>query len=282
MVDDSNVIDGEVGEIVGTSTLYTKTGGHKPFYAYRRVVTNHHSEQLGASHRRESLAIDRTHDGPSEIGSLFLRKAYRGEGRGRWLSLVRFLLIAMQPHRFADTVIAEMRGRARTDGSVPFWDAVTGRFLPVDFARADALSTVSKEFIEEMMPQHPIYLDLLPDEIRHGLGQVHEETQPAIALLKAEGFQETDKIDIFDAGPIIECQTARIGAVRRCCERIVGSVRDVSTANAQQVILATKQDGFTSVMTKAWVSENQIDISRVDAQVLGLESGSRCWAMAIR
>ena len=50
------------------------------------------------------------------------------------------------------------------------------------------MSTISKQFIEEMMPQYPIYLDLLAEEVREGIGQVHEETVPAIAMLKNEGF----------------------------------------------------------------------------------------------
>ncbi|MGB7326168.1 MAG: arginine N-succinyltransferase [Rubripirellula sp.] len=282
MVDDSNVIDSEVGEIIGTSTIYTKTGGHQPFYAYQRIVSDHHSEQLGVRHHRESLALYRTHDGPTEIGSLFLRSRFRGGGRGRWLSLARFMLIAMQPHRFADSVIAEMRGRASSDGSVPFWDAVTGRFIPVEFATADAMSTMSKDFIEEMMPQHPIYLDLLPDEIRSGLGQVHDETKPALKMLQAEGFRGTDLVDIFDAGPVIQCETSRIGAVRRCGEMIVGRVLDAPDADAQEVILASRQGGFASVLTRVSVHDNQVDVLSVDANALGIEPGSICSIMAAR
>ncbi|MCG8651290.1 MAG: arginine N-succinyltransferase, partial [Pirellulales bacterium] len=186
------------GELVGTSTIYAKTGGYQPLYAYRLVESDHHSELLSVHHHRTILELQRIHDGPTEIGSLFLRGKYRGQGRGRWLSLSRFALIAMLRHRFADRVIAEMRGKARPDGSVPFWEAVAGRFIPTDFATVDTMSTVSKQFIEEMMPQHPVYLDLLPEEIRTGIGQVHDETVPALRLLQSEGFQQTDLVDIFD------------------------------------------------------------------------------------
>ena len=180
----------ETGELVGTSTVYTKTGGYQPFYAYQRIESEHHSELLGIRHRRESLQLRRIHDGPSEIGSLFLRGKHRGEGWGRWLSLSRFALIAMRPNRFAERMIAEMRGRQDADGRVPFWEAVAQKFIPTDFNSVDTMSTISKQFIEEMMPMHPIYLDLLPEEIREGIGKVHDETKPALKLLQSEGFRE--------------------------------------------------------------------------------------------
>ncbi|TWU56827.1 Arginine N-succinyltransferase subunit beta [Rubripirellula tenax] len=280
------MIDDTAGEIVGTSTIYAKTGGHQPFYAYQIRASDHHCDQLDISQHRKRLEIYRTHDGPTEIGSLFLRGKYRGGGRGRWLSLARFMLIAMRPHRFSETVIAEMRGRAMPDGSVPFWDAVTGRFIPVEFAKADAMSTVSKDFIESMMPQHPIYLDLLPAEIRQGLGEVHDETQPALGLLKSEGFRKTDLIDIFDAGPVVECDTNRIGAVARCRETIVGDIVDAGKppddTAVQDVILASKHDGFTSVLTRATIREERIDVLAKDAVTLGIEKGAGCWTLTPR
>ena len=163
------LVNSETNELVGTSTIYAKTGGYQPFYAYQIVESDHHSDLLGVRHHRVRLDLQRIHDGPTEIGSLFLRGKYRGAGHGRLLSLSRFALISMLPHRFADRVIAEMRGKANPDGTVPFFKAVAGRFIPTEFAKVDAMSTISKQFIEEMMPQHPIYLDLLDEEIRDGI-----------------------------------------------------------------------------------------------------------------
>ncbi len=37
----------ETGELVGTSTIYAKTGGYQPFYAYQIVESDHHSDLLG-------------------------------------------------------------------------------------------------------------------------------------------------------------------------------------------------------------------------------------------
>ncbi len=271
----------ETGELVGTSTIYAKTGGHQPFYAYRVVESDHHSEMLGLRTHRVRLELLRIHDGPTEIGSLFLRGKYRGAGRGRWLSLARFALFAMLPYRFGDTVIAEMRGKANPDGSVPFWDAVAGRFIPTDFATADTMSTVSKQFIEEMMPQHPIYLDLLSPQVRAGIGQVHDETRPALAMLKNEGFTETDMVDIFDAGPVIRCATEQIKAVRRCRKVTVAQVLDKIETPTTKLIVASSAAGFTSVLAAALLSGDELTVQADQANRLGVDQGASCFALPL-
>jgi arginine N-succinyltransferase len=276
------LVNDVTGELVGTSTIYAKTGGYQPVYAYRLVESDHHSDLLQLSHHRTILELQRVHDGPTEIGSLFLRRKFRGDGRGRWLSLSRFALIAMMRHRFADRVIAEMRGRANPDGSVPFWDAVTGRFIPTEFAIADAMSTVSKQFLEEMIPQHPIYLDLLPEEIRDGIGKVHSETLPALNMLLREGFQETDLVDIFDAGPMISCETENINAVRRCREMSVDEVVDELPEDTPVMIVCSAAGGFTSVMVPAQTSGDRLVINRRAAKGLRVDVGSNCVVLALR
>ncbi|HBV62184.1 MAG TPA: arginine N-succinyltransferase [Rhodopirellula sp.] len=276
------LVNTESGELVGTSTVYSKTGGYQPLYAYRRIESEHESELLGIHQHRVRLDLERIHDGPTEIGSLFLRGIYRGEGRGRWLSLARFALISMLPHRFADRVIAEMRGRSNPDGSVPFWDAVAGRFIPVDFATADAMSTISKQFIEEMMPQHPIYLELLEQDVRDGIGQVHQETEPAVAMLKAEGFTGTDLFDIFDAGPVISAETRSIHAVQRTRSVTVGGVVDQIKGQATRAMVASTKEGFTSVLTEIQTKGDTIHLVASDARQLQIEAGSACVVMTLK
>uniref|UniRef100_UPI00370432FD arginine N-succinyltransferase n=1 Tax=Aureliella helgolandensis TaxID=2527968 RepID=UPI00370432FD len=70
-------------KLVGLSCIFSKTGGYEPFYSYRRVVESAHSELLKRTQRVESLHLEKIHDGPTEIGSLFLLPEYRGQGRGR-------------------------------------------------------------------------------------------------------------------------------------------------------------------------------------------------------
>lgn len=285
--------DDASGEIVGTSTVFAKTGGYQPFYTYQIVTTEQRCDSLGVRRRHRRLELLRIHDGPTEIGSLFLRKRVRGQGRGWWLSMARFVLIATRPHRFADRVIAEMRGHAKPDGTVPFWEALAAHFIPVDFAVADTLSTVNKQFIEELMPHHPIPLELLPPEVRESLGRVHPETEPALKMLRGEGFRQVDQVDIFDGGPVVSCETHRIAAVRRTRAVTVTEITDdlgkdpagpgrgvsgvVPPENEPgfgPVILASDRGGFCCVMTHVEEPEpGRVRIRTRDARILGLETG---------
>lgn len=281
--------ESEGGPLLGTATVYAKTGGYEPFYAYRLVTTTHHCPQLRIRHRRRTtLHLQRVHDGPTEIGSLFLLPEMRGQGRGRFLSLSRFALLAQRPQRFADRVIAEMRGPSDARGVSPFWEAVMRPFFGIDFPVADALSTVSKTFIEDLMPQHPIYLDLIPAEARSAIGRVHQETEPALQLLAGEGFRRTDMVDIFDAGPVLECTTHQIGSVARCRRVAVDAVAEhaqLSEAGPADSILSSMKDGFRSVLaTTRWVDEQQqaLRVDSATADALAVAPGDPVWVMPLR
>ncbi len=48
------------------------------------------------------------------------------------------------------------------------------------------------------MPKLPIYINLLSKEAQAVIGQVHDNTKPALKLLEREGFCCRDYVDIFD------------------------------------------------------------------------------------
>jgi arginine N-succinyltransferase len=275
--------DEATGRLVGTSTVYGKTGGYEPFYAYRVVTTTHTSPQLKLYERkRRSLHLQRIYDGPTEIGSLFLLPEFRGSGRGRLLSFSRFALIAQRPHRFADRVIAEMRGHCDQRGVSPFWEAVMRPFFEVDFTVADSLSTVSKPFIEEMMPQFPLYVDLMPESAKNVIGKVHHETEPAVKLLYEEGFNATDMVDIFDAGPVLQCATLAISAVQRCIKFQVSQVGAV--VDGIETISSSRHDGFRAMLAPVMLDHGlmNVRINEETARVLGVGVGDNIWCMTPR
>ncbi len=266
-------------QLIGISGVLAKTGGYEPLYAYRRVRSTRVSPQLGVEHQVESLHLQRIHDGPSEIGSLFLLPNFRGSGRGRLLSLSRFALLAQRPHRFSDRVIAQMRGVSDQQGISPFWEALGRKFFCVDFPQADALSTISKTFIEQLNPEYPIYLALLSDEAKQTIGRVHPETEPALALLRAEGFKETDLIDIFDGGPTLDCEVSSLAAVNRCHESYVASIE--RSIEEEAVIVASRYGGFAAVLAPiSNAAEGGVRIETATALALGVKIGEPVWTLA--
>ncbi len=70
------------------------------------------------------------------------------------------------------------------------------------------------------------------------IGKVHEKTLPALRLLEKEGFSCRGYVDIFDAGPTVECDVRNIESVRhsqRCTVTIgePGNGRDASSVTAR-------------------------------------------------
>ncbi len=208
--------DSKTGEVAGTTGIEAAVGLDTPFYTYHLGKIVHHSKRLNVQNTLDVLTLGNNYTGASEICTLYLKPAYRKGGNGRLLSKVRFLLLAEFPEKFSELVFAEMRGVSDEKGDSPFWGWLKEHFFSIEFKEADYLSgTGQKEFIAELMPKLPIYANLLSDEARAVIGQVHQHTRPALRLLKQEGFRCRGYVDIFDAGPTLECQRLHIDSVRR-------------------------------------------------------------------
>lgn len=231
------------GKVVGTCAIYSKTGGFEPFYSYRIRESIHKSEELKVDKRVPYLDLTEEHNGPTEIGSLFLSPDYWGKGHGRLLSLSRFLFMAQFPERFDKQTIAEMRGVVSDKGYSPFWDAIGAHFFEIEFPQAETLTTNSKNVIADLFPRHPIYIPLLPEEAQKVIGKVHRNTEPARKMLEDEGFRQHDQVDIFDGGPVLHCETERIRTIRQSQAREVVEIRD-QVEGETQLIATCSLDRF--------------------------------------
>jgi arginine N-succinyltransferase len=208
--------DDVTNEIVGICGIEAALGMHDTWYNYRVGLSVHASRELDIYKQLPTLFLTSDLTGSSELCSLFLATTHRKDGNGALLSKSRFLFMAEFPERFAERVIAEMRGVSDEAGQSPFWESLGRHFFTMDFAKADFLSYVgSKSFIAELMPKHPIYTCFLSEAAQVALGNVHPATEPARAMLEAEGFRYQGYVDIFDAGPSLECSLADIRAIRQ-------------------------------------------------------------------
>ncbi|GLQ05439.1 arginine N-succinyltransferase [Sneathiella chinensis] len=219
------MVDGETDQIVGTAAVYAGVGLDQPFYSYKVSTLVSHSAELGKKNTMGVLYLVNDYTGCTEIGSLYLSPDYRRDGNGRFLSRSRFLLLADFPERFGDTIIAEMRGWQNAAGKSPFWEHLGRKFFGLGFENADYMSAVKgNQFITDLMPRHPIYVDLLPEEARHAIGKPHDASRPALSLLEKEGFRNAGYIDIFDGGPTVQCQRVNIQTLRQTAHHPVGRI----------------------------------------------------------
>jgi arginine N-succinyltransferase len=209
------VLEDDAGQVVGISAVAGAVGLREPWYNYRVGLTVSASQELNIHRQIPTLFLANDLTGNSELCSLFLHAQHRTGLNGRLLSKARFLFIAEFRDLFGDKVIAEMRGMSDANGRSPFWECLGRHFFKMEFSQADYLTGVgNKAFIAELMPKFPLYTCFLSEDARAVIGRVHPDTEPALAMLKGEGFHYQGYVDIFDAGPAIEAETAKIRAVR--------------------------------------------------------------------
>jgi len=204
------------GRVVGISAIEAAVGLREPWYNYHVGTLVHASRNLGVYTAAPTLFLANDHTGNTELCSLFLDQAFRRGKNGPLLAKSRLLFIAEFAERFAPKVIAELRGRLEPDGKSPFWEGLGRHFFAMEYSTADYLTGIGqKAFIAELMPRHPVYVNLLPQSARDAIAVVHSDTAPARAMLEQEGFRYEGYVDIFDAGPTVECFRDNIDAVRR-------------------------------------------------------------------
>jgi arginine N-succinyltransferase len=246
--------DTETGEVAGTTAIEAAIGLDNPFYTYHLSTVVHASRRLGVHNVVKVLTLGNNYTGNSELCTLFLRPEWRQGLNGRLLSKSRFLMLAEHRHRFSETVLAEMRGVSDDEGNSPFWHWLKEHFFSIDFTHADYLTGIgAKGFIADLMPKLPIYVSLLSPEAQAVIGQVHEKTRPALRLLEKEGFCCRGYVDIFDAGPTVECDVRNIESVRHSITCTV-EVGEHNSGN-DFIISNGSFDGFRAVAGKVKVDE---------------------------
>lgn len=207
--------DSSSGEVLGTCAIDAAVGLSAPFYNYLLGKQVHSSARLGIYNIVETLTLTNDYTGVSELCSLFLRASARQGLNGRLLSKSRFLFLAQFPELFDERILAEMRGVSDKQGKSPFWCWLQEHFFTMDFPTVDYLSGIGqKGFIADLMPKFPIYTNLLSKEARAVIGVTHDNTRPALRFLTEEGFTWRGYVDIFDAGPSVECELSQIHSIR--------------------------------------------------------------------
>ncbi|MCH2547281.1 MAG: arginine N-succinyltransferase [Alphaproteobacteria bacterium] len=267
--------DTEEKRLVGTTGLVAHVGLSRPFYSYKLSSVVQANSELDIYSPQQVLHMVNDYTNASEIGSLFLLPDYRRDGLGRFLSRCRYLLLAEFPDLFSDIVIAEIRGVSTADGGAPFYNHLAQHFFHMTFAQADYISaTMGNQFIADLMPKYPIYVNLLPQEAQDAIGQPLKDSAAAMRLLQREGFRYEGYIDVFDAGPTLQAEVSKVRAVqtsRRCeIEKIVDSL-DASTYH---MISTTDLENFAVCTDAVQITpEGSAIITQNTAKKLKVEKG---------
>ncbi|MDV6250530.1 arginine N-succinyltransferase [Vibrio sp. EA2] len=274
--------DSETGEVAGTTAIEASIGWEVPAYSYHISTILHSSSKLGVKNIVKLLTFGNNYTGCTEICTLFLRPSFRAGLNGKLMSKCRFLLMAEHPERFAKVIIAEMRGISDEKGHSPFWKWLQDSFFSIDFTQADYLiGTRDKSFITELMPKLPIYVNLLSPEAQAVIGKVHTNTVPALKMLEKEGFVCRDYVDIFDAGPTVECDLRNIESVRNSF-RATAKVGDIAETK-DFLISNTSFENFRATSAKAHydTSTGSLYLTQEILSALEIEEGQSVRALPL-
>lgn len=260
--------------IAGICAITAGVGLTEAFYSYRIGTEVHASKALKVHKTFPALHLCNDYTGYTELGSLYLDPDYRGGIYGKLLSKSRFLFLAQFPERFAEKVIAELRGVSNDSGYSPFWESLGKHFFSMKYSEADYLVGIgNRSFIAELMPHQPIYTLFLSNEAQRVIGEVHKNTLPARKILEREGFQYEGYVDIFDAGPTLECRLKDIRAVRKSSTMNVTITKKTSDGELCLVSSTGLRDFRCSVTKAKFNALGNVEIDKQTAADLMISPG---------
>jgi arginine N-succinyltransferase len=251
--------------VVGTCGLATAVGLRQPWYSYRVGLVVHASQELGLFTQTQTLFLSNDHTGHTELCSLFLDATYRRDGNGQLLSKSRLLFLGQHRARFSKKIIAELRGVSDDAGKSPFWESLGRHFFSMEFSQADYLTGIGKKsFVAELMPKHPLYSSFLTTDAQAVIGKPHPHTVPAMRMLESEGFRYEGYVDIFDAGPTVECDVDDVDAVAR--SRIFKTTISAVPAAADAMTYLVSNTGIGNYRATLVKGRPAGDIFSIDVQ----------------
>jgi arginine N-succinyltransferase len=262
------------GEVRGTCQLFSQIGLKWPFYSYRIGSLTQLSVELNRTFRADMLTLSTDLEGASEVGGLFLHPSERAGGLGMLIARSRYLFIRTHRARFADRILAELRGLIDEAGGSAFWDGLAGRFFGMGFQEADEFNAVhGNQFIADLMPKHPVYTAMLSETARAAIGVPHPSGRAAMRMLENEGFVYDNYVDIFDGGPTMTVRTDHIRSVKEARESEIIRIDD----GGEIKVLASrgKLADFTCAYAHISLIEGGVIIDRQGAALLGVTTGDR-------
>jgi arginine N-succinyltransferase len=273
--------DPEAGLVRGTCQVFSMVGQRQAFYSYRISTLTQHSPELGRTFRAEMLSLTTDFEGSSEVGGLFLHPAERAGGHGMLLARSRYLFMKLHRERFADRVLAELRGVIDESGGSPFWDAIAGRFFGMGFQEADAFNSVNgTQFISDLMPKTPVYTAMLPESARAVMGVPHPSGRAALRMLEAEGFRYDGYIDIFDGGPTVSAALDQLRAVREARTLTFAGTHE-EESGPTMLLASGRLNDFASCFGRPRIAlDDSATLDRQSAALLGIEPGDTFTAVS--
>jgi len=282
------VVDDGHGRCVGTSSIRGGMGnsGH-PNLSFQLLRVIRRSEVLrkddevsgapivGGSAEHIYAVLFQDPFSPTELGGNVLHPDLRSQGIGKLLSYARFHYLRDHSQWFSDRLLAEMMAPIEpyNDGN-PFWRQVARPFIGLSYQNADRLSThdAQREFMYELLPRI-VNLSLLSREVLDSIGGVGPYTKSAEGMLRAIGFEDSHRIDPFDAGPHLETRLSKIDAIDGAPHRVKVEERTPQTMVDCILSHETGTQPFHAVRAKVGIDAETVTLDETAARTLSTADG---------
>ena len=261
--------------IVGLSAIYTSVSLKKPSVFFKKSTSKLESQSLHFTKDLDVLSLHLCKQPYSELGTLFLKPAFRGKGRGSLLSFSRFIFMSAHQQRFDPTAFVEIRGFKNAKDESYFWNSFSNTFFNLDFFKADEISYIDNHFIMESIPKYPFIIEHMPKKVQRVIGKPHPNAMPAYSLLRKQNFRSNGLIDVLDGGPCLEAKIKDIPLVKSAQLFPIEIKRNINF-DCFGFIANPSIDAFAVVKENYAFDKNKkiLLVSAKVAHALSLETGS--------
>jgi arginine N-succinyltransferase len=270
--------DTETGKVLGTSAVKAMVGVKKPYFDFKIFTFAQSSSEAARRFDMDAMMLVNDFAGSTEVGSLFVRDGLRGTGAGRLTAQSRYMLVGADRSRFGKRILSELRGVVDAHGDSIFFEHVTRPFFRMTFEEADRLSaSTDNQFILDLMPNHLIYLDLLPKGVREVIGKTHPHGAGAQKLLMSEGFRYERYVDIFDGGPLVSCGMDEVATLRD--SRLMTVAGESAGERASALVSNDRLADFRCVQAEIGLGGQEAALDAETRRALDVTSGEtvRIW-----
>ncbi|MDG0857123.1 arginine N-succinyltransferase [Roseateles puraquae] len=187
--------------------LVPRLGLRLPRYHFRLGRVVHAAAELGLFRLQTTLLLGNDHTGRAELTELHCAAGLDADAQA--LALGQLIAAAQgqlreRPQDFGDALVAELPGWRDAAGRSPFWQALGARFYPGSPAEAEArLGADWRSHLAALLPRQTVYLSFLGHEAESRVLTVADSARPALAALRAAGFQPPEHARIDDGGPVL-------------------------------------------------------------------------------
>lgn len=193
----------------GTASLLLvpRLGLTLPRYHFHIGRVVHAAQELGLFRVQTTLLLGNDHTGQSELAELqFAPGLPAAKQTAALLHLITAAraLLHDRPQDYGDWLVTELPGWRDAAGASPVWQALGARFYAGDPADAQArLGPAWRSHLAALLPRQTIYLSFLSEAAQQRLAQPEDAALPALAALRAAGFQPAVHARIDDGGPVL-------------------------------------------------------------------------------